>query len=684
MPLSDAERRELEELERTLGGAPAPQPTQQAEQPLAMSQASPMQTPQASGSGLSREEEQELANLEATLGRSEADPGASLERSMGRSVADPESREVNRDVEFARYGDSAFPIRQEMHSDISPLHRAIVKNLSNDTPTSVNYLQKQYPNHQIIVEKGQILMKRPEEQEFRALDPKGFDWQDIPDLGWTVGQALGETAAMAAGGVKGAVLGGGIGAIPGAMAGGALAGSGFEALRQKLGQWAGLPQEVEGGDVAVSGAIGAASPLLLGSGAGAKAVAKGAKASGKAFGKEALKSLQDAQRGVISRGYRSIAPRVGNTLATTGETVSGVPRDLLKTQYQHGSEIAGMLPGDDLKRATSVFRGLKGNITEGRIAVGQELEALQKSVGNVDISSARSQIDSRIQELARSDRLSDREAARALKRIQTHAFAAGRKGTGKARKTVMLPDEVKAETALSLRGELKALARMQGTGERIGSRHGKNVTVEDAMGKEAFRKAYKEIDNIMENVAPGIREKAEKYASFKDLERRLETPFGSPEKTLRSLQTMDRPSRDATRMLLEESNQLLGGQGAAILDEARKMQAANIFRNATFLPRSGQATTSTSRSGALGLGGYLAGSELTGDYKGGLAGAALASSMGSPGALKFYMRQLGRADKAAKAGIQGMDRQILNGTATGAAAGNFGVSSGWDLLQRGE
>ena len=130
-------------------------------------------------------------------------------------------------------------IVNEMHPDIDFATRAIYKNFGADPEASFRFLQKKLPNLQLKKDKeGEVLAKRPEETEWRRLDPKGFDLQDISDIGYDVPAAVAQGAATAAAGLVGAAAGG-IGAIPAAMAASGFTGAGLEGLRQGIGSWVG-------------------------------------------------------------------------------------------------------------------------------------------------------------------------------------------------------------------------------------------------------------------------------------------------------------------------------------------------------------------------------------------------------------------------------------------------------------
>lgn len=205
---------------------------------------------------------------------------------------------------------------QEQHPDIGFGTRALVKNLSQSDAVTRKYLEGK--GFQTDVVDGQIVVRKPGEARFRVIDPKGFDPQDITDLAYDIPSGIAQGVATAAGGIAAGVPTGGVGAIPGAMAASGATAAASEALRQKLGQWAGLPQEVSGRDVATMGIVGAATPLAFGAGATAGQVAK------QGLSEEAAQQLSKNLASPVMRGVKAAVPAMA-------AASSGVPSDVVKT-----------------------------------------------------------------------------------------------------------------------------------------------------------------------------------------------------------------------------------------------------------------------------------------------------------------------------------------------------------------
>lgn len=143
----------------------------------------------------------------------------------------------------------------EMHPDIKFADRAIVKNFASSPETSLAYLQKQHPDMIIKNIDGTIKMRNKNENDYHVLDPSGFDMQDITDLGTDVGQGIAE-------GVGGVAAG--VGTMNPFVGYGAMAGigAGTEAIKQGVGSALGIPDNMNGANIAISGAASGLMPAI--------------------------------------------------------------------------------------------------------------------------------------------------------------------------------------------------------------------------------------------------------------------------------------------------------------------------------------------------------------------------------------------------------------------------------------
>ena len=313
-------------------------------------------------------------------------------------------------------GEKEEPL-QEMHPDISYTDRALIKNFSQSPSTGVDYLKKKYPEMNIAYDKerGQYLIKRPEETDYRVLDPdkEGFDgWgelaKDVGDIGYDVASGLGEGAATALG-----AAGGFFSPVPGGTLLGAVGASGAsaatsEAIRQKLGQALGLDQDVSGTDVAITGAVGAASPLVLGADKmGGKQFAK--MAAKKGMSKLAASEAFDkASRGGLKRGYEVVADKA---LPFAQELASGVDRNLINRLKQRLPEVdrlketnAGKLVETARDEWVDVFNNARRGVGD---KIGKALDSINTKV---NIAPAKQEFKKEMEKLRRVAMKSKRPA----------------------------------------------------------------------------------------------------------------------------------------------------------------------------------------------------------------------------------------------------------------------------------
>jgi len=181
--------------------------------------------------------------------------------------------------DFSDFGGAQKPTQQRVVENRMPeglaWGRFMVKNLGTDQLSSVNYLKKEYgKKYDFDIEQGDIIARKKGEKTWGKLDPSGFDIQDISDVAYDATAGLASGAATALGGLGGSILGLGLGGIPGAMVAGSGSSAALEALRQGLGNIAGVSDGVDRGSLATSTALGFLSPILFGTGATAAGAAK--------------------------------------------------------------------------------------------------------------------------------------------------------------------------------------------------------------------------------------------------------------------------------------------------------------------------------------------------------------------------------------------------------------------------
>ena len=288
---------------------------------------------------------------------------------------------------------------EEMHPLISTKDRTIVKNFSNNPMASAAYLQKKYPNLVIQPnEKGRILIKTPEEANFKVLDPDtGMFSKDIindmADIVYDVGGGVVEGAATIGGGIGGAAIGAptGPGAIGTALAGAAAAGgstsAGVEAFRQKIGQALGIPQDMNWGQVGMAGLIGTAAAPLGGVGAAPlKQLAKQGVKSGilKKTGGELLeKGLAPyVAKQTLGKAYQFGTRKLFPAFASK---LSGVTPRAIGTLGRHYDEIVGLEKKGITDFVKKSFKDIKTPLDTARKEAWKQKEEIVSKIPGIDI-----------------------------------------------------------------------------------------------------------------------------------------------------------------------------------------------------------------------------------------------------------------------------------------------------------
>jgi len=199
-------------------------------------------------------------------------------------------------------------IVQETHPDFSWGSRFALKNFGGSPEVEEQFIKKEGFETK-IGGNGQRLIKKPGEEKWSVLDPKGFDLADITDVGYDLAAGLGSGLATAAAGLGAGAATGGAGAIPAAMAAGAGSSAGLEFLRQKIGAGLGTHQgSTDVGDVALAGGLGALAPVLFGTGASAAKI--GAKAGQEAVGQRLLGTIGQGTMSALSEAEKKAAAEI--------------------------------------------------------------------------------------------------------------------------------------------------------------------------------------------------------------------------------------------------------------------------------------------------------------------------------------------------------------------------------------
>jgi len=556
----------------------------------------------------------------------------------------------------------------EMHPKFDFADRLIVKNFGGDLDQSIGYLKKRHPSLDIKASPdGGIIARAKGETDYRRLDPEGLLnsisnpkelFQDVTDVGTDILQGVGTTAATAAGGL--------VGNIPGAMAGGAAAGAGLESLRQGIGKALGVRETADLGDVALQGAFGAASPLLLGSGASAGQAAKVASRDGvlsqlrqglqRYFGREGVvetgESILKDQRGMAGVGYDyfrdKIAPQIG-------ELTSGVAADTIRTARDKLPEIKKMEKTGITGLAEATKKEAEQAVKTAKQFTGGAIEeAVDQSSTPVSLAAASKPFDDLALKI--EDALTRRPDNPALKAQLDKVLA--------TRDQFFTPGEVTAtpRDAWELMQDLKVITkpgRMPST--TLASGFSPTATVAD---KRVVMAATKAAKNLSEGIATataghptgGTAVLNKDYQRIAKDAKAIKRFFADDDKIAQRLGTIEGP---ANRQSFERMARFDKDNNTNIVDKAKLMSAFQNFGKAPWLARSTQGTTSTSRTVPLGLAGAAVGGFL-GAQQGGSAGAWLGAgagglagaTLGGPKALRAYMQTQRNLSKMAEQGKQ--------------------------------
>lgn len=275
-----------------------------------------------------------------------------------------------------------IPTINERTPYVSVGDRAIAKNLAQSPEKQAEFLKKKYPDLEVKVANSDVVVRKPGEQNFKKLDPSTLELEDITDLGDAVVGGITSTLGTAAGALGGA-LAGGVGALPGAVAGSALAGAGTEALRQKLGQALGIPQDVSMGDVATQAVLGGAGTALLGTGPALKTAVKQLAAS-KGITEEAAKAALESSGG-IAAAYKNVPSKMA-------EYWFGAPSDVIKKYANETQAIDDIASGSKTDFARNLVDRIRLGLNQEKQKVGGMLsDEIGQSGASIDFGPIRRQ-----------------------------------------------------------------------------------------------------------------------------------------------------------------------------------------------------------------------------------------------------------------------------------------------------
>lgn len=438
-------------------------------------------------------------------------------------------------------------------SDIPWEDRIAVKNFGGDTQDQLNYLKQKNAERggglEISTVGDEIVARKPGDKNWKKLDPTGITSpqeavQDLTDVGYDLVDATLSTLATGFSGLGGGIATGGVGAIPSAMAGGAAASAGLEAVKQAIGKGIGTRKEFSGSDVAISGALGALPVPFVGGGASSKQITKAIENPGivrrileKAqiesipevdeFGK-AIKITNDQKRmakNILSEGQEGFLSKLPKSVVSG---VSGVPSDALsaatdkanKETIQDLFKVGGLKlnpnktytnlelsdwlekGGTDAVGRVAEKEALKVNVALNKTGklIGKALDVAEKEGKKIELAPYRQPFDDLFMQLdsaaKESDSLALREAADKIATLKDKYFKEG-------------VNEVSPKTAFTLKNELADLIDFSRGPLQVSSQLEATIkTAEDGLRKAIYdkiegtglQKAYKEHMDIKEGI----------------------------------------------------------------------------------------------------------------------------------------------------------------------------------------
>lgn len=559
-------------------------------------------------------------------------------------------------------------IVQEMHPDFGTVDRALVKNFANDDGAAVSYLQEKYPGLEVkLSKKGQIIARKPGEQEFRALDPENgvFEslnpfrketWRDALDAGYDVASGAATSAATAAGGLAGILSG--PGAIATAAAAGAGTSAGLEGLRQLAGGALGINKEANWGDVAFAGAAGAASPLLLGSGATAKQIAKAG-------------VTEASQRGILGLGRDKL---VKPALTKIGGILSGTGGDAIDTLAKNFSRFE-----KTTKSRTGVvdFIDDTGKMVDDRFKTEKD-QAWKEFIGavgdygdeaTVDLSPLKTRFQAAMAEAAARaetgtdaskellERLAGAYDKYLRKTVTEEVPEIVEKGTGlldaagneikhqvtELRKRTVRKDltNLSPKEAVELEKQLAELAGFQKIDARqvTGNRFSPGDTADDKHLMTIAADLKKTLGQSIEQVLPPNAIPAKRrYGELLGLEKNIEALTGNPRQAFTNLRNADVSSNITNIQQFRQIDDVIGSD---LEKRAKFAEALDLFgpgRKSWFHKGTmGEKVPAAVLGSVLGLYAGRQSGEGSG-YMGGLIGAGLGALAGHPAAIRNYVK----------------------------------------------
>jgi len=580
-------------------------------------------------------------------------------------------------------------VLNEAHPDVSLGSRLMFKNFGADQDAGVKYLSRENPGLEFKKENRDIIVRKPGDAQWRRLDPSGLSLtsfegikeagRDLGDVAFDVPAAIGQGALTAAAGVGAGAATGGTAAIPAAMATSGASGAGIEAVRQGIGKYFGVNEEMDPTQIGISGALGTVSPLLLGTGATAAQVGKSAVQKG--LSGDALKALSDSQRGVIGRSYDATAGYVGPKAAAFA---SGIKEKVIRALPENLAKIKASEANPEVVAQTfepvmqSFSKAAKNEYQQVGKLMGEAKDAMESSGARIDVSDIGSSLKSLQDEIKvlGSGTEVDKAAANELEGILPSLFSR-KKEVEKlvldpdtmqmkmVKETIMEPiTDLSPKEALLKKQQVEELARQYGSRlDAAGAANGTTGSIKSTMDKRiagSLNQLAADLDGrVMSSVPEEI---GASYGALKDAYSAAKTTAEDFNKYSDKTEAFGRLLNRAQQNPYDEAllTKVAKSSGTDVDKLVDQAGAFKLFRKPSIDAVSG-AATSTSKTvplsnamGTLGYGVGQASGGMISPFLAASAGQAAGRFAGAPATIrKFYeMNQRMRTLPASTSAVQ--------------------------------
>lgn len=616
------------------------------------------------------------------------------------------------------------PMPQVLDESANLSGRFAVKNFGGDTATQIDYLKKQNPEFEVADIGGEIVARRKGEPNYRKLDPSSIELADVSDVLYDLGSGAAQTVATGVAGLGGAVAGGGVGALPAAALAGGASGAGLEGIRQALGNYLGTAKGVDKAGLAISGATGAVSPLLFGTGASAAQIGKAAlnpNTAAKSLQRATTEFVSDpsllttAQKSVakeyLADSQKGILTGLGPNLLSkfTGaakpevlaKAVEEVPESMIQTlsktysidpakkyTFLEMADVVEKQGGGDLGHV--VATNIKDKLADNLMRTGDEIsQALTQSNKAIDVGEYKPILDEfsnhylGLAERAPTAEIRDQfltEATKADELAKMFKPLQGREGA------IMAPSDAMAfkNKLNEMIGGYKTPIQLDKQSAISKQLNGKLISIENKLSDR--------LDDVLKE--EGFEGARAVYKKNKDISRLLQSSFKDDQTALNTIRNLDAQRRDVLRQTLTEIDpEITQYADLAAVNKVFGRPAANVVS-------SGETSTSKllRASGLGGALGSLAGFGLagpTGAYIGGTVGGSLGAAASSPSVVKAGLQTSTLLNRLVGGGMNKVQAQAIidrinNATkklpaaAQPALSKQAGAQSIWNVLNNGE